>query len=336
MATSQAVVRPDGPRTVASWRPSVSAATRGRDPRRLLQLALATTWLLDGVLQLQPVFFTRSFGARMITGMAAGQPWAVARPIVLFGHFIGAHAFAANTVFALVQLILGLGIAWRPTLKVALAVSVGWSLGVWWIGEGLGGTLNGGASVLTGAPGAVLIYAVLAVVLWPAGRSRPASLFVAAGAIGTTAAGVVWTLFWGGLALLSLVGAIGSPRDGQALVGAMATGEPGWLAAVDNDVANAVAQRGLAVTVLLIALLALIAIGVHLPAPAPRVAVVLAIFIAVVSWVVAQDLGTLLAGGATDPNSGPLLVLLALAYWRRRPPSPAVIKALGAIGKGGD
>ncbi len=37
-------------------------------------------------------------------------------------------------------------------------------------------------------------------------------------------------------------------------------------------------------------------------------------------WVVVQALGGILASGATDPNSGPLLVLLALAYWPARTP----------------
>ena len=45
----------------------------------------------------------------------------------------------------------------------------------------------------------------------------------------------------------------------------------------------------------------------------------LAVVVALVIWVVGQAFGVILAGGATDPNSGPLLVLLALAYW----PSPA-------------
>ena len=40
-----------------------------------------------------------------------------------------------------------------------------------------------------------------------------------------------------------------------------------------------------------------------------------AIVVSLVIWVVGEDLGMILASGATDPNSGPLLVLLALAYW---------------------
>jgi len=68
-----------------------------------------------------------------------------------------------NTIFATIQLLIGLGIAFRPTVRLALAVSIAWSIGVWWFGEGLGGVLSGTASPLNGAPGAVIIYALLAV-----------------------------------------------------------------------------------------------------------------------------------------------------------------------------
>jgi hypothetical protein len=59
----------------------------------------------------------------------------------------------------------------------------------------------------------------------------------------------------------------------------------------------------------------LIAIGVYLPRPFAKATLVLAIVVALVIWVVAEAFGGILASSATDPNSGPLLVLLALAYW---------------------
>jgi hypothetical protein len=75
-----------------------------------------------------------------------------------------------------------------------------------------------------------------------------------------------------------------------------------------------------------------IAVGVYLPAPAARGALVLAIVVAAVIWVIGEAFGGILAGGATDPNSGPLLILLALAYWplaraSAPPPRPAVPSA---------
>ena len=68
--------------------------------------------------------------------------------------------------------------------------------------------------------------------------------------------------------------------------------------------------------------LAVVAVGPCLPARMARAAMVLAIVLAVVIWL-AEGLGGLFTGGGTDPNSGPLLVLLAVAFWPAAP-SPAV------------
>jgi len=293
----------------------------------LLQLALATLWLLDGVLQLQPVFFTKAFGSEMIAGMASGNPWAAARAISASGSFIAAHATAANTVFASIQLLLGFGIAWRPTIRVALGTSIVWSLAVWWIGEGFGGLLSGGASLVAGAPGAALVYALLAVVLWPVDRSADEPCFVAAGAIRAGVAKAVWVLLWGSLAYFCLAGPNRSPGGLSRNLRAMAAGEPAWLAGVNRHAASLVIHHGLPVAATLAVLLAFVAVGVYLPARAARAAVVTAVVVSLVLWAVGQDFGTILAGGATDPNSGPLLAALALVYWPSRASSDALWQA---------
>jgi len=41
--------------------------------------------------------------------------------------------------------------------------------------------------------------------------------------------------------------------------------------------------------------------------------------LAVGIWVVGENFGQVFSGSATDPNSGPLLALLAVAFWRRHP-----------------
>src|SRR5260370_38729371 len=119
-------VRHQWPRVLAGW--------RGRpapDARRKLQLALAAVWLLDAALQYQPFMFTRAFG-QMLAGTAQGNPAVVAGPVTWSARIIGQHPTAANAAFATIQLLLALGLAWRPAVKVTLAPSVAWSLGVWW------------------------------------------------------------------------------------------------------------------------------------------------------------------------------------------------------------
>ena len=282
------------------------------DPRRKLQLALAVIWLLDGILQYQPFMFSKAF-PQMLAGSSSGNPAVVASPIAWSATFIDHHLVVVNAIFATTQLALGLGIAWRPTVKLALAASVAWALGVWWFGEGLGSVLTGTASPLNGAPGAVILYALLAVLLWPGRRDRAAP-FVAGRFTGASVARALWLVLWGSLAYLALLPATRAPKALGGMVSAMASGPPGWLSSLDNHLGAFLTSHGPAMAVVLAIVLALVAVSVYLPRPAARAGVVLAIVTAAFIWM-AEGLGGMLTGGGTDPNSGPLLALVALAYW---------------------
>ena len=295
------------------------------DARRALQLALAAIWLLDGVLQYQGFMFTTGFN-QMLAKTADGNPAVIAKPITWDATLIDHHMAALNAIFATVQLLLGLGIAFRPALRVALGASVLWALGVWWLGEGLGGVLSGAASPLNGAPGAVIIYALLAVLLWPAGREVPAP-FAAAGAVGAHVARALWAVLWLSLAYFALTPDNRAPQGVSGMIAGMESGEPAWLQDLQEGAASLVANQGLAASVVLAVALVLIAVGVYLPAPVAKAALVLAIVVAAFIWVLAEAFGGVLAGGATDVNSGPLLALLALAYWPPRT-VPATVPAV--------
>jgi hypothetical protein len=291
------------------------------DARRLLQLGLAAIWLLDGVLQYQSFMFSQGF-SQMLAGTAAGNPAVIAHPITWAAGIVAHHPAGTNAAFATIQLLLGLGIACRATVRPALAASIVWSVAVWWFGEGLGGVLAGTASPVNGAPGAVILYALLAVLLWPAATGGgPRTPFVAARPLGAAAAKALWLLLWGSLVYFAVTSANRSAQGLHDLVAGMTSGEPGWLASIGRGGASLLAHRGLAVSVALAVLLAIVAVGVFLPVPVARAALVLAVVVALAIWVVGQELGGILAGGATDVNSGPLLVLLALAYWPSRVPA---------------
>jgi hypothetical protein len=298
-----------------AWRqalaaPAGSAAAPGATRR--LQLGLAALWLLDAVLQFQGVMFTRSF-ARTLGVTAHGNPAVIAAPITWSAGLIGQHAVAANAAFAVIQLLIGLGIAWRPTVKVALSASIAWSLAVWWLGEGLGGLLNGTASPVNGAPGAVILYALLAVLLWPPRQDQRAA-FAAGGRIGVQPARLLWLVLWGGLAGLALAPATAAPRALSSMIAGMASAEPAWLAGIDGQIASRLSHHGPAAAIALAVLLVVIAVGIYLPERLVRSVLALAILTAAALWL-AEAFGGLLGGGGTDPNTGPLLGLLTLAYW---------------------
>jgi hypothetical protein len=304
-----------------AWRGRLGAGAevaRGApDVRRRLQLALAGIWLLDALLQYQSFMFSRAF-SQMIGGTASGNPSVVASPITWDATLVAHHAVLLNSIFATIQLLIAIGIAWRPTVRLALAASIAWALGVWWFGEGLGMVLTGSASPVNGAPGAVIIYALLAVLLWPADRAGKPAPFTAARAVGATAARVLWLVLWLSLAYFALLPGNRAPQALNGMIAGMESGEPGWLAALDRSAASLVAHQGLAASIVLAIALVIIAIGVYLPPPAAKATLVLAIVVAAVIWVFGEAFGTILTGGGTDPNSGLLLILLALCYWPAR------------------
>jgi hypothetical protein len=300
--------------TTVRARAESKTTSSGTDARRVLQLILAAIWLLDGLLQYQPSMYTTMFG-QMIGGSAAGNPGVVARPILWDAALVAGHLVLLNTVFAAIQLLLGLGIAYRPTVRVALAASIAWSLAVWWFGEGLGGVLNGSASPVSGAPGAVILYALLAVLLWPADRPGVTAPFVASRAVGAPVARLLWLVLWGSLAYFALTPANRAPQALHDMIVGMTGGEPGWLTWPEDHAAAVLANQGLTASIVLAVALIAIAAGVFLPPPLARSALIGALVVAAFIWVFGEAFGQLLTGGATDPNSGPLLALMALAYW---------------------
>jgi hypothetical protein len=285
------------------------------DARRALQLVLAAIWLLDGILQYQSFMYSNGFAPQMLSGVAAGNPKVIASPINWDATLVGHHLVLLNTIFATIQLLLGLGIAFRPTLRVALAASVAWSIGVWWFGEGLGGVLNGTADPLNGAPGAVIIYALIAVLLWPSDRPGAVAPFTAARAVGAQVARALWLILWLSQAYFVLTPDNRAPGATNGMVAAMRSGEPAWLQALMRGAASLTANQGLAASVVFAVVFVVIAVGVYLPAPAAKATLVLAIVVSALIWVFVEALGGILATGATDVNSGPLLALLALTYW---------------------
>ncbi|MFL5842550.1 MAG: hypothetical protein ACJ77Z_19055, partial [Thermoleophilaceae bacterium] len=116
-------------------------------------------WLIDAALQAQSFMFTRGFATQVIGAAGQGQPGFVSNPLHWASTVIAAHPVAWNLPFGGIQLLLGFGLLVPRTARLALAASIGWALGVWYLGEGLLGLASGHASAITGAPGAALLLA---------------------------------------------------------------------------------------------------------------------------------------------------------------------------------
>jgi hypothetical protein len=317
------------PPAIVAW----GADRESTGARRWVQVSLGAIWLLDAALQYQPYMFSRAFATGVIEPAGAGSPGFVASPAMFAGQFMLHNEVAFNAVFATIQLALGVGLLCRRSVRAALAGSIVWALSIWWLGEGLGGIFTSTATPLAGAPGAALLYALIAVLAWPArspeargasvtasrsvtagGGAAPGGSVAGGGLLGGLPARLAWLALWGSSAYFLLLAPNRAPGTLRATITAGIAGEPGWIASMDRNAAAAIGTNGTAATAVLAALFAVIAVGVLVPA-ATRPVLVLAMVTAAVIWVLAQGFGGILTGQGTDPNTGPLLILLAAAFW---------------------
>ena len=312
---------------VSARRMGAADMTSGR--RRTLQLVLGGIWLLDGVLQLQPAMFTKNFAQMMIYPTISGNPRVLASPMSWVHTIIFNHPVGTNIAFACIQLALGLAIAYRPTTRLGLAASIPWAVAVWWFGEGFGGVLSGSADPLTGAPGAVILYALLAVLLWPVEENAEKSAdesaaapFEAARFVGARTARALWLVLWASFVYFTFANGNDAPGALSDQITATIEGQPAWLTSIMNHAANLTDGRDLAISIVLGILFAGIAVSVYLPWTRVRRGWLVAAFVyCAVIWVVVQAFGGVFLGMGTDPNTGPLLALLALVYWPTTSPS---------------
>ena len=280
--------------------------------RRSLGIALGLLWLLDGVLQMQTFMFTKGFADSVVAPSAHGQPFFVAAPVEWNARLIAAHPVLLNGCFAAIQVGLGLCFLFRRTIRVAVASSILWAGGVWYLGEGLGGVAGGHTTALIGAPGAALLYILLAIAAWPErvasgdkGRhwQRPPHWLLRA-----------WAFLWVGFAILDLLPPNVSARAVSTQLTTNASMAPSWLAAADHWFAtwvhaagstSVVAMAGLEIAVGVVALSHHVLIR--------RVGLSVGFEIAGVYWAIGQSFGQLFSGQATDPNTGPLLIVFGMA-----------------------
>jgi hypothetical protein len=318
---STTTVRAGSPRATrpAPFGLNTTLAAGVRITRRQIQIALGVLWLLDGALQLQPFMFGTGFARQVIAPLAVGQPLVVAGPVRWAANLIAAHPLVWDLPFAGAQLLIGLGLLVPRTARLALAASIPWVLGVWFFGEGLAGLAGGHASLLNGAPGAVLLYGVLALAAWPR-RDRPDDA-------PARWLPFAWAVLWVGGAVFQ---ALPGQNTGAAVAGAVTSagaGAPRWLNRLEASVGDFASHHGLAVVVALAVVEALIGLAA-LRGSSRTLAAMAGFVFALAIWVIGQDLGQLYSGQATDPNTGPLIALMAAALIGGRQP-----RDLSEVGK---
>ncbi len=296
---------------------------------RGIQITLGLIWLLDGLLQFQSFMYTHNLITQVFQPAAEGQPEIVSAPMKTFDNFYGSDLTLWNTLAGEIQCAIGLGlILSKKTVKPALLISFGWALIVWWFGEGFGGiTAYATSSPLMGAPGAVFLYAIIGVLVWPTGPDARRSA-ADSGPFGDRGGLIAWTGLWVLSAILWMLNDNRAESATHDMIAEMASASPHWLASIQNSVASSAQGQGETIAVVLAVVSLAVAVGVWTRFRLP--ALLVGIVISLAYWVFGQSLGgPFWAGGGTDLNAGPLFVLLAAALIPLSRPTPARQRAAG-------
>lgn len=288
------------------------------DSVRRIQTVLGLIWLLDAGLQFQGFMYSHAFPA-MLAGLASGQPSWIHGSVIWGAKLMNGNLTVFNTLSALAQLGIGVGILFRPTVKYALAGSFLWALIVWWFGEAFGMIFMQMAQPLTGAPGGVLIYALIGLVVWPSGRPG--------GLLGIRGTKTMWASLWLFNAYLWLLQPSASANGTSSTLNAVPAGI-GPLNSLQNSLASDTRGDGVVIALVLAAVSAVIGIGVA-AGWKTRPLLAVAIVLNLVFWVIPQGFGGILDGGATDPNSGLLFIVLAAALMPLLGGAPGLVRNRG-------
>ncbi|MDQ2748434.1 MAG: SCO family protein [Actinomycetota bacterium] len=289
------------------------AAEDGRSEpsaRRFVRTCFGLLWIIDGLLQAQRQM-PAAFISRVITpGLDSSPPWLV-DAVQPLARMWTRHPVAADAVTVWIQVGLGVLIlvGGRGILsRVSLSLSVAWSLWVWVVGEFLGGLLAPGASWLTGAPGAILVYALAGALLlapwqwWETGRC---ARFVRRAVGG-------WILVGAGLQALPWEGSWAADGLSQPFLSGANTAQPRMLRRPIATIATWSVSHPAIVNAVLIVLL--LCVGVGLCVSARSQFVIAGVALCAATWWLAQDFGVL-GGTGTDPNAALPLGLLLAAAW---------------------
>lgn len=277
--------------------------------RKLLIIGLGGLWIVDGLLQAQPLMVTQ-FIRDLLVPLLSGQPTPVAAlmhwGISLWRLHPGLWDLAVTWFQILLGLVILLGRE-TPWRRVGLWLSIGWGAIVWTAGEGLGSLLSGG-SWFVGSPGSVLLYVVAAGILllpvswWtrPGFADRGRQLIAG---------------LWGLLAVLQAWPASGwwsANKLPTIIVTQARMAQPAFISAPLYTSAHLISQAPQAWNAAFVVLFALLAVSWGWRRPSRAIWVVTVVSTLAIWWI-GQDLGVF-GGMGTDPNSGAVVLLGLMVY----------------------
>ena len=289
--------------------------------RRILRITFGIIWVFDGLLQAQTSMPVGMPGSVLTPAAGSSPGWV--QHLVNVGATIWAnHPVTAAAATVWIQVGIGVFLLVAPRgywSRAAGALSAGWGLLVWVMGEAFGNLFGQGNSWLFGFPGAVLFYVVAGVLIalrdssWETPRLGRGLLrgtgvfFVAMGVL------QAWPGrgFWSGQPTPSSTpGTLTSMTDQMAQVS-----QPSVLATWVRSFGSFDAAHGWAVNLAVV--VGLVGVGVCFLSGRRRLmraGVIIGAILCLAVWVLVQDLG-FLGGLGTDPNSMiPMITIFCAGY----------------------
>jgi len=297
--------------------------------RKTLQRIIGVLWLIDGILQLFPQMWTMNMVNGIMKPMLQGQPGLFEPSLQFIVTQTTLHLYEVNLLISVVQILLGLGFLFLSDrwVKWLVYTSIVWALIVWYGGEGMSMLLTGTASILTGAPGAVLLYPLLGLAVIPRKQVATASEDAPRkkGDDGLLSRKYLrWVLagFWIFAALLQLQPYWWQQGQISQAIGAM-VGQGGLnsvlIDPVLQQISNATANIEIPLNIILIVVFLAIGIGLAVVKDEHvRPFLIASIVVSLIFWYFSEAFGMIFTGMATDFNSGLLVVVIALACWPKR------------------
>jgi hypothetical protein len=294
--------------------------------QKLLRRILGALWLADGLFQVQPQMFTSSMVHSVLLSMLPGQPAPVAATLQEIIVLITEHLTIVNLLIAVVQAEIGLLLLSGLWVRGAVIASVVWAFIVWYGGEGMGMLLTGQASALTGAPGAVLFYPLLGLLVYPRSASSkdPRIALNRDGLLSSVQLRWVLAGFWIFAALLQLQPYWWQPGQISQTISNM-IGQGGLSTILVDPILQPLSTVTASLEVPLNSVLIVTFLGLGIALAIARQeqlrhVLIISILLSLMIWWGTQAFGLIFTGMATDFNSGVLLVLMALTCWSKVSP----------------
>lgn len=287
---------------------------KGPRARDILIWGLGLLWIIDGLLQAQPLMVTQFVGL-VLDPLKPHQIPSIEQVIHWGIQLWSLHPLAWNWLAVWVQILIGVGIILGQESRgrrLALVTAVVWALIIWGPGEAFGNLVARG-SWLMGSPGSALFYALGAILLL-----FPASVWTSQRLVR------VFELFMAGLwSLAALLQAW--PGSGwwnptilpQFLLSQAHMSQPSLVSSPIYALAQWIGRSGTVANGILVILFVILAL-LWMRGHPSHTTVGLSFVVIILTWWLGQDLGVF-GGMSTDPNSGPLLLLALIVYVRLIP-----------------